>query len=982
VQFEVHNACPLSNFFPQPREERINAAAAETNGAHNQHPPPRNDHDTTAAMPPPPPTPKRQRQDVVRLLYANHTSPPLQGEAFFLLDWNWWTRWCHYVGLFEDSCESTSQQQQQQQRNEAILRLLPPGAVVPTRPATTDTDNDDDSSSTSSSDSENQVRHDDDDGPPGEIDNSSLLVRVVSSKKQSTSSLPRLKPNLVRGHHYELIPREVYNALRIWYGEVSPTICRRVELHQKVAKIALYTDFTREQQRQVLGNVGQRCAACQAPFATCRCAQCNAVHYCGKTCQESSWPYHRNVCKRLAATAGDFDNDELAVLNFHTTQGRVGLNNLGNTCFMNSALQCLSHATPLTRHFLSNNFKADVNTSNPLGTGGHLANAYESVLKDIWLKTGQPSTTPSELKRAIAQFAPRFAGCSQHDAQEFLAYLLDGLHEDLNRIREPPYVEKPEVGLEDLRVAGAKAWDAHQRRNDSLVMDTFYGQFKSTCVCPKCERVSVSFDAFNHVALEIPQLQDLPRVIPVILFRAVGKNGSSAPSLPSRFGVTVKRGSFTVDLRQGLSELCDIPPERLHICDVYDHSIFEILKDNKPVATIRNDDILAAYEATPYDDCTIHTVASQVLVRETNGDGQEMDVAAEMAASADLNVDGPSMEPFGWPFLTAFDAHSTCQQVWDHVWKLVTDVVAPDFFASGCDEDSLKSLLRIRIVDNAGKPRPVFLDAMDVSNVLGVDEELDRASLVPPASDKELMEYLGKDCADRFLFIRLEWMDKSSTVGALEKEEEKVGESSTVIDVGSFLRYENHATLLEATQKLREAQSSRGVTLDKCFETFTKPERLDEHNMWYCSKCKEHVRAMKTMELWRLPNILVVTLKRFEFKHMLRRDKLDTFVSFPLDGLDMSKHCASMRSDDKAFVEDNVPAVYDLFAVTNHYGRMGFGHYTAFARRWDEHGMSNDWALFDDSSVQSVGDGRGLAGRNGVVSSAAYVLFYRRRDFI
>jgi ubiquitin C-terminal hydrolase len=198
----------------------------------------------------------------------------------------------------------------------------------------------------------------------------------------------------------------------------------------------------------------------------------------------------------------------------------------------------------------------------------------------------------------------------------------------------------------------------------------------------------------------------------------------------------------------------------------------------------------------------------------------------------------------------------------------------------------------------------------------------------------------------------------------------------------SLFRFENHASLTDALQKFRQAQGNTGVTLDKCFETFTKPERLDEHNMWYCSQCKEHVRAMKTMQLWRLPNILVITLKRFEFKHILRRDKLDTLVDFPLDGLDMSKHCAySARTNGDSFVQDSVPAVYDLFGVTNHYGRMGFGHYTAFARRWDENGMSNDWALFDDASVQSVGDGRGVNGRNGIVSPAAYILFYRRRTF-
>ena len=136
---------------------------------------------------------------------------------------------------------------------------------------------------------------------------------------------------------------------------------------------------------------------------------------------------------------------------------------------------------------------------------------------------------------------------------------------------------------------------------------------------------------------------------------------------------------------------------------------------------------------------------------------------------------------------------------------------------------------------------------------------------------------------------------------------------------------------------------------------------------------------MKAMELWRLPNILVVHLKRFEFKNVLRRDKLETLVNFPLDGLDMSAHygrCNSYSHTEEprnTFVDESVPAEYDLFAVVNHYGRMGFGHYTAFARNWNEREISGDWQQFDDSTVRDVGQG------DSIVSSAAYVLFYRRR---
>ena len=122
------------------------------------------------------------------------------------------------------------------------------------------------------------------------------------------------------------------------------------------------------------------------------------------------------------------------------------------------------------------------------------------------------------------------------------------------------------------------------------------------------------------------------------------------------------------------------------------------------------------------------------------------------------------------------------------------------------------------------------------------------------------------------------------------------------------------------------------------------------------------------------------------------RDKLETYVEFPTEGLDMGKYCASMegyRPDDednnsagdnrKSFVIHDIPAIYDLFAVTNHYGRMGFGHYTAVARRWNGREMENDWASFDDTSVEGTATTGG--GLDDVVSSAAYILFYRRRVF-
>lgn len=90
----------------------------------------------------------------------------------------------------------------------------------------------------------------------------------------------------------------------------------------------------------------------------------------------------------------------------------------------------------------------------------------------------------------------------------------------------------------------------------------------------------------------------------------------------------------------------------------------------------------------------------------------------------------------------------------------------------------------------------------------------------------------------------------------------------------------------------------------------------------YCPQCKEHRQATKKLDLWMLPDVLVFHLKRFSYSRYLK-NKLDTFVNFPILNLDLSKYMKS---------KDGESYVYDLFAISNHYGGLGGGHYTAYAK--------------------------------------------------
>ncbi|KAL3914257.1 MAG: hypothetical protein SGILL_006174 [Bacillariaceae sp.] len=735
-----------------------------------------------------------------------------------------------------------------------VLEYLPPGAAVPDerqRGQRDSSNEDDDSSEDDSDDDDNDciVK------PPGPIDNSALLVdpsdrfhRQWYRTAHEANDQPELKRNLVRGNNFELVHREVYNALRSWYGEATPSVCRR----------------TTDDNVVVL------------------------------------YPLTRPTPSKPMATSSE-----------------------------------------------SGRYKLDLNTLNPIGAGGELASAYDNVMTDLWMKPGIRSSSPVSLKRAISKFAPRFAGCLQHDASEFLAFLLDGLHEDLNRIRKAPYVEMADVSNgQNMSIAAAEAWDAHKRRNDSLVMDTFYGQFQSTCVCPNCERVSVSFDTFNHVSLEIPQaVQSVPIAVPVLIYFADGRR-------PVKVGVALPGQAPAHELKSRVSDLARVLTSNLIFTGVCNSSIYTLLDDKRQVSTLdTSQDLIVAYEADPINKRGIlHAIVSHCIMEGVeSGNNMETD---ETEMVDDTNEGHTERKCVGIPFILSLPSGSSCRDVHRSLWKRVRRMVAgssqslpsaEDLDSNGCC--MLQDVLTVRVVDSQGNYRAICEK----------DEEGAKTSILPQSATA-LSEILGQEGLDEYLFLSLEWKSSSLDLRKLDEVEE-------------------HHSLEKAFRIEQEQarESQRGVALDQCFQSFSRPERLDENNKWYCSACKDHVRALKTMKLWRLPNILVIHLKRFEYGHGFRREKLDTYVDFPFEGLDMAPYCPS-ASDDKAFVDDTVPAEYDLFAVVNHYGRMGFGHYTAFATQWDETGMSGEWDEFDDSRVERVD-------RSNARTPAAYVLFYRRRQF-
>uniref|UniRef100_A0A9R1SK67 Ubiquitin carboxyl-terminal hydrolase n=2 Tax=Cyprinus carpio TaxID=7962 RepID=A0A9R1SK67_CYPCA len=188
-------------------------------------------------------------------------------------------------------------------------------------------------------------------------------------------------------------------------------------------------------------------------------------------------------------------------LNSKSAKGLVGLRNLGNTCFMNSILQCLSNTQSLRDYCLHNSHRRDLNNNSRTNTA--LMEEFAKLIQTMWTSSSSEAVSPSEFKTQIQRYAPRFVGYNQQDAQEFLRFLLDGLHNEVNRV-----TVRPRGNMEDFdhlpdEEKGKKMWAKYLEREDSKIVDLFVGQLKSSLTCSECGYCSTVFDPFWDLSLPI-----------------------------------------------------------------------------------------------------------------------------------------------------------------------------------------------------------------------------------------------------------------------------------------------------------------------------------------------------------------------------------------------------------------------------------------------------------------------------------------------
>ncbi|MBN3275710.1 UBP19 hydrolase, partial [Polyodon spathula] len=720
--------------------------------------------------------------------------------------------------------------------------------------------------------------------------------------------------------------------------------------------------------------------------------------------------------------------------------GFTGLFNLGNTCFMNSVIQSLSNTRELRDYFHDQAFKTELNCSNPLGTGGRLAIEFAGLLRSLWKGTHN-AFQPSNLKAIVASKASQFTGYAQHDAQEFMAFLLDGLHEDLNRIQNKPYTETVDSDGRPDEVVAEEAWQRHKMRNDSFIVDLFQGQYKS-------KLVSITFDPFLYLPVPLPQKQ---KVLTIFYF------GKEPHKKPIKFLMSVsKENSSTSDVLESISKSVRVKPENLRLTEVIKSRFHRVFLPSHSLDAVSPSDTLFCFEVLSKD-----LTKEKVLILQVQQRPQVPCISISKCAACQKppqaedkkvkrctrcycvgycntacqrthwpihkNQCKPYVENIGCPFLISVPesrlTYSRLAQLLEGYSRYSLNVFQPPIqsgklspepsqcradlppqvpeIPDGCckegyldetkEHEKVMQSLESDMCQAAGDSKrdndsTLTVDSGYSSQLhesqeqAGCEKETSCEKAVKPEAAvtgyQKPTESLASSASQFYI----------SVINSAKNEEKLEDKGDVVLDIPEDssldLVWKNNErskeyVLIESKEleyvedpgSASEAARAGHFTLEHCLNLFTRPEVLAPEEAWYCPKCKQHREASKQLMLWRLPNVLIIQLKRFSFRSFIWRDKINDMVDFPVRSLDLSNFC----NDQK---DENQPPIYDLYGVINHYGGMIGGHYTAYARLpSDKNSQRSDvgWRLFDDSTVTTVEESQ-------VVTRYAYVLFYRRRN--
>ena len=678
-----------------------------------------------------------------------------------------------------------------------------------------------------------------------------------------------------------------------------------------------------------------------------KCELCSMYIFCSKECakiikEENNKKiiYHYKLHKYLSDLIikpfnynefikCDFDKEIYTPENKDKSKGLIGLYNLGNTCYMNCSLQCLSHTKALRNYFLNNYFQNEINiSSNSLN--GVLLKSYSDLLNLMWL-SNYSKINPNFFRIAFCNITQKFANNHQQDAMEFISILLNNFHDDLNRIREKPYEILEEQKEDEMDIEASERYNNYYRkRENSIIIDLFHGQYQNIIQCCKCFTERRTYEPFSNLTLPIPVEHNYYIIKFFTSFKCkyITININSETTFEELIKKATKFLSKKIlDSFKEIKKMYVNNPKYLQA----------LLEKNIEIVKLDKNKIIKKIYSQPEDETKIAQNYQKKLKKYINQEEEIILFEREIIPDYHQNI-------YIYPIIINQDKITFLS--YPVVFSVKHNLTLENFELMITSKFSYMFLSNHEIKKNNH-----FIDL----HILHSKKNLNKG-IMKLVKEYPKCRFCGLDYSQKKFCHLYSYFKKKDTISTIFKNA-KISEPFVLLARSSYYDIKKEVYPGYYFQENNILNKYRNIY--DSFNQYGIFEFLGDDNLWNCPKCFTKTKIYKAIKIYQAPKYLIIQLKRFKkksngFFNFLEGDKNETFVSFPIKNLDLSNYVEGPRKAE---------CLYDLYAVINHKSINGCNHFTAFCKN------DNRWIEYDDHKLNLI---------DNPVTKDAYILFYSK----
>ncbi|CAF3324573.1 unnamed protein product [Rotaria socialis] len=641
-----------------------------------------------------------------------------------------------------------------------------------------------------------------------------------------------------------------------------------------------------------------------------------------------------------------------------------GLKNCGNTCFINAIVQCLCHTEQLASYFLRKGYEIDIrNIKNAIVDYQHsstsqlhgfkVTKSFVQIFQALWNNSSNTTSKLSyDFKTIIGNLNRQYSGNEQNDAQEFLLFLINTIHDELNLVANNRVRQQTKNSFSSTTISSQsssslasvelarRAWSDYTDANQSIITSTFSAQLHSTLRCNQCKQESKTFEPYLLLSLPIPQKIIKPVFITVVFLNQSPKQLQIALCLPVTN--TVK------DVREAIAQQSNLDPNDLALVEIQQHTGFsQVFHDTEPMSRLTHD-IFAIQFPSSRTESNEHVASA---ADSTNQSSLSNNSYVNLLVLNRVRLNSGLVQRFGAPIAVRVPRESNYRALQLSIIKAQRSIIRDEAMEYAQEfvvfQLSLIDQYQSTSCETIKKEYPILYDVQWPLYLEKIVEILDA--------------YDGPGLGPSHIQVYANWHEKY-----LGQFISKWGSSDDKPDI--------HQSVAQARAALHQPSSSSSISLADCFSLFTQSESLNHDDAWMCTHCRRKENGtVKNLKISTLPPVLIIHLKRF-CQTKMSNSKLVYPVQFPLVGLDVRGFLSTKKNNDDSGVDDDDQqqkqyGLYDLYSVCNHRGSMSNGHYTAYCKN----SVTEKWFCYDDHLVSELDPSR-------VCTPDAYILFYRCRD--